>query len=152
MFNAFLLMVHPALGVLGVLAATWVFVDTLNVRPETLGRIRLASYASAALIWGAYLVGGYWYVTLYGPDRELIKAGPWPFAHDFFMETKEYVFLSLLLLATFLPIAASGDLAASRGARNLVLWSALFVVGLGLAMEAAGAVVAMGAKVAALAR
>ena len=31
-------MLHPALGVLGVLAAVWVFVEALNARDENLRR------------------------------------------------------------------------------------------------------------------
>jgi hypothetical protein len=152
MSNETILMMHPTFGVLGVLAAVWVFVETLNARDGNVGRIRTASLAVTGFIWAAYLVGGYWYVTLYGPDKELIKAGPWPFAHGFFMETKEHVFLVMLLIATYLPIAAFGNLVASAGARRLVLWTAALVVLNGLAMEGAGAVVSMGVKVALLAK
>ena len=52
----------------------------------------------------------------YYADEAWIVAGPWPFAHNFFMETKEHVILCLLILATFLPIAAYHNLASSRGA------------------------------------
>ena len=103
-------------------------------------------------MWLAYLVGGYWYVVFYGADKALIKSGPWPFAHGLFMESKEHVFLSLLLVATLLPVAAFADLRGSAAARRLACWSALLVAGLGLAMEGAGAVVAMGAKAALLAQ
>lgn len=152
MSNEVILMMHPTFGVLGVLAAVWVFVETLNARNGNLARIRTASLAVTAFIWAAYLIGGYWYVTFYGPDKELIKAGPWPLAHGFFMETKEHVFLVMLLIATYLPIAAFGNLTASAGARRLVLWTAALVVLSGLAMEGAGAVVSMGVKVALLAK
>ena len=74
----------------------------------------------------------------YYTDKARIVTGPWPFAHNFFMETKEHIFLGLLILATFLPIAAYNNLASSRGARTLVLWSSAFVVLIGLAMEGAG--------------
>ena len=103
-------------------------------------------------MWLAYLIGGYWYVLYYGADKALIKSGPWPFAHGFFMETKEHVFLMLLLLATFLPIAAYGKLVEFRSSRILVLWTSALVVLMGLAMEGAGAFISMGAKVALLAK
>jgi hypothetical protein len=146
--NELILMAHPTFGALGILAAVWVFAETLNAKESNQERIRLASLAVAAFIWLSYVVGGYWYLTYYYVDKAKILAGPWPFAHSFFMETKEHVFLSLLLLATFLPIAASNNLAMSRGARNLVLWSAALIVVVGLAMEGAGSFVAMGVKVA----
>jgi hypothetical protein len=146
--NEFILMAHPTFGVLAILAAVWVFVEALNARDSNQGRTRLASLAVAGFIWASYIVGGFWYLTYYYADKAKILVGPWPFAHNFFMETKEHVFLSLLLLATFLPIAASNNLAVSKGARNLVLWSAALIVVVGLAMEGAGSFVAMGVKVA----
>ncbi len=147
-----ILMLHPAFGVLGILAAVWVFAETLNVSAGNIVRIRLAALLSAGLIWLAYVVGGYWYVLYYGADKALIKAGPWPFVHGLFMESKEHIFLSLLLVATLLPLAAFANLSRRQSARQLVYWSALTVVGLGLAMEGAGAVISLGAKVALLAK
>ena len=152
MLNDLILLAHPTFGALGILAGIWVFVEALNAQAGNQGRIRLASLATAGFIWASYLVGGYWYVLHYAPDKARIVAGPWPFAHNFFMETKEHVFLGLLLLATFLPIAAFNNVAASRGARTLVLWSAAFVVLIGLAMEGAGAFISMGVKVALIAK
>jgi len=144
--NELILMLHPAVGVLAILSAVWVAAETLNVSGNKAMRIRGASIAVACLIWTAYLIGGYWYVLHYAADKALILAGPWPFAHNFVMETKEHVFLPLLLLASYLPIAASNNLAANKGARVLVFCAAALIVLLGLAMEGAGAFVSMGAK------
>ena len=81
------------------------------------------------------------------------KAGPWPFAHTFFMEIKEHLFFALLMISTYLPIAVSGNqLVANRGARNLVLMLAGLVVLLGLAMEGSGAIVGLGVKMGLLGR
>lgn len=152
MSNDLLLMIHPSLGILAVLSTVWLCAEALNATEANQSRIRAASLAVAALMWGAYLVGGYWYVNFYGADKALIKAGPWPFAHNFFMEAKEHVFLALLLLATYLPIAARADLVANRGARQLVLGSGVLVVLFGLAMEGAGAFISMGAKLGLMAK
>ena len=152
MSNELILLAHPTVGALGILAAVWVFVEALNASDQNKSRIRAASLAVSAFIWASYVVGGYWYVTFYYADKARIVAGPWPFAHSIFMETKEHVFLLLLLLATFLPIAAFNNLAISRGARNLVLWSSALVVLIGLVMEGAGAFISMGVKVALLAK
>jgi hypothetical protein len=152
MSSDLILLAHPTFGALGILAAVWVFVEVLNARSSNQARIQVASLAAAGFIWASYLVGGYWYVTFYAADKARILGGPWPFAHNFFMETKEHVFLGLLLLATFLPIAAYNNIVASRGARNLVLWSAAFVVLMGLAMEGAGAFISMGVKVGLIAK
>jgi hypothetical protein len=147
------LLMHPAAGVLGVIAAVWVFVETLNARGSSSSRVVIASVAAAVMIWLSYLVGGYWYVTEYGADKALIKAGPWPFAHSFVTETKEHIFFTLLLLATYLPIAVlASRKAASRGTSVLILWTSGLVALLGLSMEGMGAVMNLGVKVALLAK
>ena len=152
MSNEMLLMLHPTFGVLAMISSVWVFVETLNGSDANVARLRHASVLTAVLMWLAYIAGGYWYVTYYGGDKAIIKAGPWPFAHGFFMETKEHVFLMLLLLATFLPIAAYGEVVKKRATRNLVLWTSGLVVLMALAMEGAGAIISMGVKVALLAK
>jgi hypothetical protein len=147
MDNNVLLLIHPALGGLAMLAALWVFVDTLNVSEASLSRIKNISILCAVLMWLTYIIGGYWYVVYYAPDKAIIKAGPWPFAHGFFMETKEHVFLMLLLLATYLPIAASGNLVASKAARKVVLWVAGLIVPISLSMEGSGAIISIAVKI-----
>jgi hypothetical protein len=110
------------------------------------------SLAVAVFMWLAYLIGGYWYVLFYSTDKALILKGPWPFAHDFFMEMKEHVALMLLLLATYLPIAASGNLFSNRSARSVVLCVAGLIALIGMVLDGAGAIIGMGAKVALLAK
>lgn len=146
-----ILMLHPTFGVLAVLAAVWVYVDALNADTTPPARLRVAALAVAVFVWLAFLFGAYWYVQFYAADKAIILAGPWPFAHRFIMETKEHMFFTLLLLGTFLPLAARNGLSADRGARLLVLTSAALVALLGLAMEGAGAVVALGVKMGLLA-
>lgn len=142
-----LLLAHPTLGGLATLSALWVFVDTLNVREANLSRIKTVSLLCALLMWLTYFLGGYWYLVYYAADKAIIKAGPWAFGHGFFMETKEHVFLMLLLLATFLPVAASNNLAGSKDARKLALWVAGLIVPLSLSMEGSGAVISIAVKV-----
>ena len=143
----FILMLHAMIGMMFILAAGWVYVDTLNVTERNIARIRALSAAVAVLMWLVYLVGGYWYVVNYAPEKAIILKGPWPFAHNFFTETKEHVLLMLVLLATFLPIPASNDLVNSRAARKITLWVTGIMVVLGAGMEGAGAVISMGVKV-----
>jgi hypothetical protein len=146
MDNNILLLLHPALGGLATLAALWVFVDTLNVNENSLTRIKNISLACTVLLWLTYIIGGYWYVFYYGPEKAIIKAGPWPFAHGFFMETKEHVFLMLLLLGTYLSIAASNNLMVKE-ARNIVLWVSGLIVPLSLSMEGSGAILSIAVKI-----
>jgi hypothetical protein len=145
-----ILMVHATFGLLFILANLWVFVDTLNVNVANQARIRTLSFGVAAFMWLAYLLGGYWYVVYYAAEKAAILKGPWPFAHNFFMETKEHVLLMLVLLATFLPIVTSGNLFGNRSSRSVVLWVTGLMVLLGIGMEGAGAIISMGAKLALL--
>lgn len=141
---------HAAFGVAGSLAALWVFVEALNARSENIGRIRKAAWIAAASIVGAWICGGYWYLHFYPAERAVILAGPWPFAHNVFMETKEHLFFVTAILALLLPLAARGPLHANEYSRKLVLSIAGLVAITGMAMEGAGAVIDHGVKVALL--
>ena len=143
-----ILFAHPTLGVLGIMAAVWVFVEALNADAANQARIRTAAWAVALCIVASYLLGGYWYVSYYYAEKAVILKGPWPFAHNFFMETKEHVFFGLLVLALLLPIVVRQNLATSRGARAVAMTVAALVVINALAMEGAGAVINHGAKLA----
>jgi hypothetical protein len=148
-----LLVPHVTFGVLGILTGVWVFVELLNVSKSNKGRIKYASIAVAVFIWLSYVLGGYWYVTFYGADKAIIKAGPWPWAHSFSMEVKEHLFFTLLLLSTYLPIAVhNSDFTANKATRNLVLVVAALIVFLGLAMEGFGALTSMGVRMGLLGR
>ncbi|HVV00843.1 MAG TPA: hypothetical protein VHH88_05735 [Verrucomicrobiae bacterium] len=149
--NELILMAHVLFGVACILAAVCVFVDALHASPVNAGRIRAMSWSSAAFMWISFIIGGFWYVTRYHVDKAIILKGPWPFAHGFFMESKEHVAILLLLLATYLPIAARDNVAESRAARRVVLWTSALVVFVALSVEGAGAMIAMGVKVALLA-
>jgi hypothetical protein len=60
---------------------------------------------------------------------------------------KEHVVLLLVLLTTYLPIAAAGNLAANKSARTLVLWVVGLIALIGVAMDGSGAIIGVGAKV-----
>jgi hypothetical protein len=147
-FSEIILMTHVLFGMLCIVASVWVFVDALNMSETNLARVRSMSLAVAVLMWLAYLIGGYWYVVYYSIDKAFILKGPWPFAHNFFMEMKEHVVLTLVLLTTYLPIAASNNLVSNKSARNVVLCVAGLIVLMGIAMDGSGAIIGMGAKIA----
>ena len=146
------LMCHVFFGVGCLLTTTWLFVDVLNAHEGNLARIRWLSRAAAVFLWLAFVIGGYWYVVDYKADKEVILKGPWPLAHNYFMETKEHFVITLLLLATYLPIAASNNLAVNREARRLVLRLAALVAVLALMAEGHGAMISMGVKMGLLAK
>ena len=139
-------MAHVIFGVACLLAAVWLFVDVLNVNDANLLRIRRMSLAAAVAMWAAFIVAGYWYVVDYHTDKAIILKGPWPFAHSFFMETKEHLVIMLLLLATYLPVVAANNLAENKEARRLMLWLTAGIAGLALLVEGHGAIIATGVK------
>ena len=140
-------MAHVFFGVGCIIAAVWVFVEVLNTNETNGVRIKRASVIAAVAMWLAFLIGGYWYVVFYPADKAVILKGSWPFAHKYFMETKEHLVIMLLLLATYLPIAAANNLAANKNARRLVLCVAAMIPLLGLMIEGHGVIIAMGVKV-----
>ena len=150
--NEVILMAHVFFGVLCLLASVWVFVDALNASEANLARIRRLCLGIAIAMWMAYVFAGYWYVVFYSADKAIILKGPWPFAHNFFMETKEHIVIMVLLLATYLPVAAANDLAGNKNARRLMLWTSGLFAALTFAAEGMGATIAMGVKVGLLAR
>jgi hypothetical protein len=145
-----ILLAHAAFGVTGCLAALWVFVEALNAKPSNAARIQTGALLTVVCIAGAWICGGYWYVHFYPPEKALILKGPWPFAHNFFMETKEHLFFVTAVLALLLPITARERLYSNSAARKLVLSVAGLIVITGLALEGAGAVIDHGVKIALL--
>ncbi len=141
------LLVHATVGGLSALAALWVTVELLNVRENNTERIKLAAMWTFGLIWAAYLIGGWFYVFHYGADKAVIKAGNWPWAHNYFMEVKEHLFFIVLLLATYLPIVVKrNNLLANKSARKLSVAVSAMIVVIALAMEGFGSIIAMGVK------
>jgi hypothetical protein len=145
-----ILLAHASFGVAGCLAAVWVFVEALNARPANAIRIRRGALAVAVCMVAAWLCGGYWYVHFYPPEKALILKGPWPFAHNLFMETKEHLFFVTAILALLLPIVTRETLYSNSAARKLVLSVAGLIAITGLAVEGAGAVIDHGVKLALL--
>jgi hypothetical protein len=146
----FILLGHATFGILGTLAALWVFVETLNAHEENASRIRRAATGVAICMCLACVLGGYWYLHFYPAERAIILDGPWPSAHNLFMETKEHLFFITLVLALYLPIVAADKLYANAIARKMVLCVALLIICTGMFIEAAGAAVDHGAKIALL--
>jgi hypothetical protein len=145
MFVQGVMMLHVALGVIGIMFAVALFVDVLNVNEGNIERIKKLSLAVAVLIILAYIIGGYWYVVYYGHDRDIIKAGQWPWAHNYFMEVKEHLFFVMLLLGIYLPIAVYRNAPLMEKERRcLVLGICALIVVLGFFMEGAGGIIGKG--------
>lgn len=144
----FILMIHATTGALGILAALWVFVEALNASASNRARLLWGSALTAFFMTVTLIVGGYWYILYYAADKALILAGPWSFAHNLVMETKEHLFFVTLILSLLLPIVVRGnDIATNRGARILVLVIAALIVLSSFAIEGMGALISMAVRI-----
>jgi len=145
-----ILLGHATAGSVGILSALWAFIETLNAREENAARIHASIALVTISMCMACILGGYWYLHFYPAEKAIVLAGPWPFAHNLFMETKEHLFFVTLILALYLPIAGADKLYANPAARKLVLCVTLLIVITGMAIEGAGAIIDHGVKVALL--
>lgn len=143
--------IHAALGEIAILAALWVFVEILQPTADRVARARKVALVVLIFILASWLVGGYYYVTVYGGTvKPVIKAGSQPWAHAIFTETKEHVFLFLPFLSIFLVALLRGrlDVVKDPQARLAVLAVAGLIVLLGLAMVGMGYVISTGLRTA----
>lgn len=140
-------MLHPAFGSLAILVVLWFFVEALNANGTNRWRLEWAAYLTALLMVLTWVASGYWYVTYYAADKAIILAGAWPFAHTFFMESKEHAFFITLILSLLLPVIVSAEnIAVNRRARALALWIAALIAVSAFAIEGAGAIISMGLR------
>ena len=144
-----LLLIHPTLGVLAILASLWVFVETIGIDPAGLRRMGVASLVVPALLLATWLGGGLWDAANYSTDQRILDQGGWAYVGNTAMELKEHLFALVLMLALYLPIAVfRGDLLDDRDGRLVVNAVSLLIVLVGLAMEGAGAILGLSVKVA----
>lgn len=143
-----ILLAHATFGALGTLLALWVFVEALNASEANASRTQNIALFVAVCMFVAWILGGYWYLHFYAADKALILKGPWPFAHNIFMETKEHLFFLVLILSFYLAVLSRAKLYASSSARKIVLCVSMLIVLAGLTLEGSGAIVNHGAKIA----
>jgi hypothetical protein len=148
-FRDILLFLHPTFGVLAILAAVWVGIETLNASPENHARIVAGSWVLAGLFAVTWFFAGWYYTLYYGSgDQQIILKGPDAWAHSFFMESKEHLFFIPLVLAFYLPFVTRLNLSVNKTARAMVFAVTTLIVLNGLAIEGAGAIINWGAKAA----
>lgn len=101
-----LLIGHILLGLAGIVFSVLVLVGFFKREAKT-RFLKKTSLAAFLLYLASWAAGGYYYVEYYGNNvKPLIKAGPYPFAHGVFMETKEHIFLFIPILAGVIFIAS----------------------------------------------
>lgn len=95
-----LLGLHAWMGEFAAFLFAWAFIELLTGQRANVRRARLAALAGIVFIFGAWSAGGFYYVEIYGSEvKPFIEEGPWPWAHQAVMETREHVFLFLPFLS-----------------------------------------------------
>lgn len=121
--------------------ATWM---ELAKSQCNLSYLRRTSVAAALLYVLAWLSGGYYYVVYYGSKvKPIILAGAYPWAHSFFLEVKEHVFMFLPFLAIAIAaIICSTDEQGKRDERSqkLLALLAMLTTIIGILVALAGVV------------
>lgn len=105
------LILHVFLGLAGTLwyGATWLGIERRDIFVWRIHHYALYGFFALVLSW---ITGGLYYTEYYGAAvKPVILAGQYPWAHQFFTELKEHLFLFLpfLALAVTLVIWAMGD-------------------------------------------
>ncbi len=96
---ATLLITHVIGGIIAIGMHNVILMHLLKKTPNYIFLSRLA-WSAFALFLLSWATSAYYYVTYYGTAvKPRILAGAAPFAHTFFMETKEHVFLLLPFVA-----------------------------------------------------
>lgn len=93
------LIAHIIFGLLAIMAfyAVWLNLIKQKLNLDFLKFISLSGFLMIVLSW---ITGGYYYLNYYSPVvGNIVKAGPYPWAHAIFTESKEHIFLFMPFLA-----------------------------------------------------
>lgn len=107
-----LIAAHVVLGIIGIAALYAMTMALLRKIPSTT-ILRLSSVTALVSFVASWITGGIYYVLYYGGAvKPAILSGSNPFAHSFFMETKEHLFLFLPFFSLVLVAVSffAGDL------------------------------------------
>jgi len=102
-----LVIIHSTFGAIAALGLTWVIIEMRHFTPKGVTRAKYASIIAAFFnILGCWIVGGYYYLTVYASElKPVIVGGTQPWVHQIAMETKEHVFLFLPVISLALMCA-----------------------------------------------
>lgn len=143
---------HAFLGEFAAIGFLWIFIELINPNVKSINRIKIVAIISVILIFLSWFAGGYYYVNTYGSEvKPIIKAGPQPWAHLVFTETKEHIFLFLPFLSLFaLTIIKKYDkaLIKNKSARIATMILSLLIFLLAFAIGGMGYLISQGARAA----
>jgi len=150
-----LILIHAICAELGLIAFLWVLVEMLNPTETRIARAQMAAVSGFAFLFFAWLVGGFYYVEIYGLHiKPLIQASDAKWVHSIVMEVKEHIFLFLPILATLtaaLLYKYDGELLENRDAQLSIVFLAGLIFVLGFSIAGMGALISSGYRFALMA-
>lgn len=149
--NSLLIGLHAFIGELGIASFIWVFVEMLKPDAKRIKRAKIAAILGVLFFLASWFFGGYYYLNDYGDGvKQIIKAGPQPWAHKIFTETKEHVFLFLpfLSLLTYSLILRFEKETKNPKLKKSILIMSLTIIVIGALMALMGYLISTGFRTA----
>ncbi len=130
-----------------ILAICGYLIAELRKKEPNYGTVYKLAISIAVLLWITWIAAGWYYVLYYGTDKAVIKAGTMNWAHNIFMEVKEHIFYTGLLLGTLLPIAiASIKEEITKGGSKLIIHVTIALILGDLLLDIMGGAISIAAK------
>src|SRR3989344_1279315 len=139
---------HLGFAIIGIDAFLWLLGEIV----ANTGSVRRRIFAAGIGLVGyaiTWIVGGYYYVTFYGPlVKPIIKAGASPWAHAIAMEAKEHIFLFAIPIAFTVYLLSRLDAheLESFGLRKEFIRLTIIIAGLGLSFGLLGFIISAAAR------
>lgn len=139
-----LLAIHVIIGMVGVIAYAGVWMNLLKQK-LSVHFLRRASAIGLVSFLISWVSGGYYYAIYYGGAvKPIILKGDYRWAHSFFMEAKEHIFLLLPFLsaALFIALLALGErIETEEPLKRALIWLAGVIVILGIGIAFSGIII-----------
>lgn len=135
---------HVIIAMIGVIAYAGVWMNLLKQKLP----VRFLQWSSAVGFVSfiiSWFAGGYYYAIYYGAAaKPVILKGNYPWAHTFFMEAKEHIFLFLPFLSAAMFITlfmAGGHLETEAPLKKALAWLAGVIAVLGIILAVSGVII-----------
>ena len=143
-----LIFIHAIAAEIGLFAFLWVLVELLNPTETRIKRAKIAAVIGVVCLLTAWLVGGFYYVEVYGSYiKPVIKGSEAGWVHSVVMEVKEHVFLFLPILSMFtvaLLFNFDKELINKKDARVTIVLLAGLIFLLGFSIAGMGVLISSG--------
>lgn len=135
------LILHVISGIVGFIAI-YAILMALFKRESSIKILRFSSVLAFLSYLTSWFAGGYYYVLYYGSEvKPIVKGGDNPWAHAFFMEVKEHLFLLLPILTFVLVLVfflRSDDVTTKGRMKTAVMYITVLAAILTLFITASG--------------